>query len=778
MRRGLRSIRGKIQLAIALTSAGVVLLLAALLLFTQYTSARRDMVRQLRTLGRMATSNVAAPLAFNLPEEARDALHALYALPDLTNAAILQLDGTTFVQKSFANHAAITFPAIPPHNNDHIWRKDALLLYTVIQLDGERQGVLWLARDLGSFHRRIREIILWAVYFYLLAVLLAALVAWLLQRVITRPILELAHTTERITNEGPAATRARKRADDEIGALVDSFNQMLDHIAEQNDRLLDRERCYRTLFSQAASAVFLEDNDRRILEANQTAGAMFRQAQETLVGKSTVALIHAPDGLPSPKVGERTHVAKAEAHLADGTKLPLEVTVTGIENAGQHLFLTTAVDMTDRLRAQRSLEHSRDELKRQVAAATAELREANQNLQHEMDERRRLERQMMMSEKIKGLGLMAGGIAHDFNNLLQTILGNTDLFLIEEEDLSEEGKHSIREIQSAARTAAGLASQMLAYAGKSALRIVPLHVNALIRSMTPLIEAAVTKNARCHYELSEQLPMVDADEGQVRQLIMNLVTNAAEALPPEGGAFTIRTGQRQCDQDFLRRTLLHEDLPSGRYLFVSVNDTGCGIEPDTVERIFDPFFSTKFAGRGLGLAGVLGIVRAHRAAITVESTPGVGSMFTVYFPITRSGPAVLDDEPTAVVTLNEDWQGHGRVLVADDEEGVRHVAKRMFRLVGFEVEVAENGEQAVEICRTRHREIDLYVLDMSMPGIGGVGAARQILALAPDARIILSSAYPREQVEAEKGTLRVDGFLRKPYERDALRSQLARILGD
>jgi signal transduction histidine kinase len=467
-------------------------------------------------------------------------------------------------------------------------------------------------------------------------------------------------------------------------------------------------------------------------------------------------------------------VSNAEGHLADGTRVPLEVTVTGIENAGRHLFLTSAVDITDRLRAQRSLEHSRDELRKQVAAATAELREANQNLQHEIDERRRLERQMMMSEKIKGLGLMAGGIAHDFNNLLQTILGNTDLVLIEEEGLSEEGKHSIGEIRTAARTAAGLASQMLAYAGKSALRIAPLHVNALVRSMTPLIEAAVPKSARCRYELADHLPMVDADEGQVRQLIMNLATNAAEALPPQGGAFTIRTGQRQCDQEFLRRTLLHEDLPSGRYLFVSVQDTGCGIEAGTVERIFDPFFSTKFAGRGLGLASVLGIVRAHRAAITVESTPGEGSTFTVYFPVTRSESAVLDEEPVAVT---DDWQGQGHVLVADDEEGVRHVAKRMFQLLGFEVEVVENGEQAVEACRTRHDEIGFYVLDMSMPGIGGAEAARQILALAPDAHIILSSAYPREQVEAEKGALTVDGFLRKPYERNALRSQLATILG-
>jgi CheY-like chemotaxis protein len=191
-----------------------------------------------------------------------------------------------------------------------------------------------------------------------------------------------------------------------------------------------------------------------------------------------------------------------------------------------------------------------------------------------------------------------------------------------------------------------------------------------------------------------------------------------------------------------------------------------------IERIFDPFFSTKFAGRGLGLAGVLGIVRAHRAAIMVDRMPGEGSTFTVYFLTTAAAPALAEEPPAST----RDWRGEGLVLVADDEEGVRHVAKRMFRLLGFQVEIVADGTQAVEFCRQRHRDVRLYILDVTMGCLGGVEAARQILAIDPNARIVLSSAYGIERVQGVLGGLRILGFLRKPYERDSLRDQLASLL--
>lgn len=768
-----RSIQGKIQLAIALTSAGVVLLLAVMLLFTQYSSARHELESSLHTLSRMAASNLVAPLAFDAPEDAQDVLQTLSAIPDLRAVAVLRADGTVFVHHSFGGGPTLAIPNMQQDVAGHLWQGDRILVSAPVELDGQALGVVWLACGLGNFHARIRRIVVWGTGLYLVATALAVLVAWLLQRVITRPILELARVADRTILEGPTSVRAHKRDDDEIGVLVDSFNHMLDHIAEQSERLRDRERCYRTLFAQAANAILLENGDRRVVEANQTAATLFNQSETNLIGKSTAELF-ALATLPAPAVGERVKIARSEARLNGGDTVPVELSVTGISDRGKHFFLTSAIDIRDRIRAQELLVRSRDELQVQVNAATAELREANASLQREMDERRRLERQMMLSEKLKGLGLMAGGIAHDFNNLLQTILGNTDLLLDEAaETLGEEGRHSAGEIRRAARAAADLVSQMLAYAGKSALRIAPVDINDLLRSMQPLFDAAVPKNVRSEFELGEDLPQIDADESQLRQVVMNLVINAAESHPGPGGIYTIRTGIRHCDREFLQHTLLHENLPTGHYLFLSVQDNGCGIEPDQIERIFDPFFSTKFAGRGLGLASVLGIVRAHRAAIMVESKPGKGATFTLFFPTTFTAPIMMTDAPTVA----PDWHGEGLVLVADDEEGVRHVAKRMLDLLGFTVETVADGAEAVEFCRRHGGQVALYILDVTMPGVGGIQAARQILAIDPDARILLSSAYGIERVQHAIGGIRICGFLRNPYEKNGLRDQLANILG-
>ena len=634
MLKSMRTMKAKIQLAISLTCAIIVLVTVTTLLLVQYSDARRELVQQLHTLARTAADGLAAPVAFDAPDEARETLRTLRSIPDLRCVAIARPDGTVFLHQSFGQHDPTMFPARAPANG-RLWQRDQVLVAADIGLDERSHGTLWIACGLESFRTSVRRIIVMGAYLYVLATVVAFLAAWLLQRAITRPILELAATADRITREGPSSIRAEKRTDDETGLLVDSFNHMLDHIADQSRRLEDRERCYRTLFAQAAGAVFLESRDRRVLEANHAAGVLLGCSAEALVGRPTAALVAVPGAdLPSPAVGERIHVSPAELSPPAGAPIQIDLTVAGIEDAGQPLYLTTAVDISDRLRAQAFLERSRDELKRQVAAATAELRQANADLQHEMDERRRLERQVTMSEKVKSLGLMAGGIAHDFNNLLQAILGNLDLALCDLGDGTDsDTRNCILEAKRAARTAATLATQMLAYAGKGALRVAPVDVNSLIRDAIPVLEAGIGRDVRAVYELADGLPTVPADEDQIRQVLIHLVGNAAEAMAPGGGTFVVRTGLRECDAEFLRRAVLPEDLPPGPYVALSVQDHGSGIAPDILARIFDPFFTTKFIGRGLGLAAVLGIVRAHRAAITLATEPGRGSTFAVYLPV-------------------------------------------------------------------------------------------------------------------------------------------------
>jgi PAS domain S-box-containing protein len=246
-------------------------------------------------------------------------------------------------------------------------------------------------------------------------------------------------------------------------------------------------------------------------------------------------------------------------------------------------------------------------------------------------ERLALESQIQQAQKLESLGVLAGGIAHDFNNLLVGILGNAGLALL---DLTPEApaRQAVREIEETAVRATELVRQMLAYSGKGRFVIEPLDLRGVVEQMTHLLEVSVSKNAVLRYEYGRGVPHVDADATQVRQVIMNLVTNASDAIGERSGVVSVATGAMECDRAYLSETYLDDDLEEGVYAYIEVSDSGSGIEPDSVDKIFDPFYSTKFTGRGLGLAAVLGIVRGHRGAIKVYSEPGEGSTFKALFP--------------------------------------------------------------------------------------------------------------------------------------------------
>ncbi len=247
-------------------------------------------------------------------------------------------------------------------------------------------------------------------------------------------------------------------------------------------------------------------------------------------------------------------------------------------------------------------------------------------------DRRRLEQKMQQAQKLESLGVLAGGIAHDFNNLLMTMLGNADLALLELPPGASEAATRLREIRVGARRAADLATQLLAYAGKGAYAVREIDLSLLVQETVALVRSSVSREARVHLRLEQGLPPISADRPQVQQVVMNLVINASEALPEEGGDITLATCVRDLDQAALEPVVFHQDLRPGTYVLLTVSDTGCGMDPETQQRIFEPFFTTKFTGRGLGLAAAMGIVRAHRGGMLLESRPGLGTCFTVLFP--------------------------------------------------------------------------------------------------------------------------------------------------
>lgn len=377
------------------------------------------------------------------------------------------------------------------------------------------------------------------------------------------------------------------------------------------------------------------------------------------------------------------------------------------------------------------------------------------------EERRQLDLRIRQAQKLESLGVLAGGIAHDFNNLLMVILGNASLAL-QDLDRSSPLHHDVEQIETAALRASELTKQMLAYSGKGHFVVEPTDLSLVVEPMEPLLRASVPKHSSLELRLARELPRVDADISQLRQVVISLVSNAAEALPKEGGQIVVRTGYLHCDRALLDSIVLADELPEGDYVVLEVQDTGVGIDEAVLARIFDPFFTTKFTGRGLGLAAVLGIVRGHRGGIKIESTPGRGTLATVLLPSSHLTQTPAPLAPQVAVEQDE-LEIEGTVLVVDDEENVRAMAERMLERLGFKVLTANDGEEAVDIFRRCQSEITLVLLDMTMPRMDGEETFHALRQIRDDVRVILTSGYS-EQIAADRfGGSGPAAFLQKPY---------------
>ncbi|NLI80030.1 MAG: PAS domain S-box protein [Candidatus Riflebacteria bacterium] len=392
-------------------------------------------------------------------------------------------------------------------------------------------------------------------------------------------------------------------------------------------------------------------------------------------------------------------------------------------------------------------------------------------------ERRRLEARMMQAQKLESLGVMASGIAHDFNNLLGAMLGNLDLLHREIPDTSPLHRRVLA-ARKASQRAAELCRQLLTYTGKSHQSRVALDLNTLVRELGTILEVAVTKKTSLELALQPDLPMIRGDPGEIHQVILNLVLNAAEALEGTPGTITLATGLRACERAFLDHTWGKESLPEGRYVFFEVTDPGPGMSPETLQRIFDPFFSTRFPGRGLGLPTVLGIVRSLGGGILVDSSPGRGSRFTVLLP---PAPPTL---PVPAPPAQAEVHGTGTVLVVDDEELIRTTAEDMLGFLGYGCLTAATGEEAVALLEQHQAEgadpggkVDCVLLDLTMPGMGGPRTLAAIRERWPTLPVLLASGYSREEVATLLGDLAPVEFSPKPFNLDLLGTHLARAMG-
>ena len=385
-------------------------------------------------------------------------------------------------------------------------------------------------------------------------------------------------------------------------------------------------------------------------------------------------------------------------------------------------------------------------------------------------ERSELERQLLHTQKLESLGVLAGGIAHDFNNLLMAISGNLELV----RQTVDSGTPATKYIENAflaSKRAADLTRQMLAYSGKGGYCVKLIDLNRLVGENVDLLKASIRKGLVLHARLQPGLPQFEADPGQMQQVIMNLITNAAEAIGEGGGAINIATGMAEYGAAELAGSRLEEELLPGEYLCMEIADNGCGMGPETLERLFDPFFTTKFTGRGLGLSAVLGIVKGHGGAIFVDTAPGAGTTIKVLFPVPaeRAAGSESSEEAEPVGA-----PAPGAVLIVDDEEMVRSVCCDMVRGLGYRTLAASDGSEAVALFRVHAAEITSVIMDLSMPQMDGLSAAAEIRKIRPGVCMVLSSGY--SEAEAARRMAGHEGalFIQKPYDLESLRQMLGR----
>ena len=545
---------------------------------------------------------------------------------------------------------------------------------------------------------------------------------------------------------------SNKRAREQSEDLLDANETLrLEIVGRQNveKRLREERNLLDSLMSNVPDLIYFKDADRRFTQINTTAAKAFGLTDaDDAVGKTADELL---EGLSDHVRAEDVEV------LRNGKSLINSESLVRFKDPERWL-LTTKVRFEDDTGAIGGLIGiSRDVTDRKLAD----------------EERRKLDIQVQHAQRVEGLSVLAGGIAHDFNNLLMGVIGNATLALSEVDEDSPLVE-SLEAIEQTGRRAADLSNQMLAYAGEGQRSVERVHLSRLVDDMTNLIEATVSKKVTIKFELADELLAIEADPAQIRQTLMNLVTNASEAVGDGMGEIAVRTGIINVDGDYLRQMYRADDLSEGEFVFVDVEDTGRGMDADTQAKIFDPFFTTNQRGRGLGLAATLGIVRAHGGAIRLESRPGEGSTFSVLFP--AAGPM---DDPNAASGLDSstarptfEASGAGAVLVADDEPTVRMVTAKMLELLGFNVFLAVDGPSAVDEFRSHLNEISLVLLDMTMPGLSGQEVFSEIRQLKADARVIIMSGYEKKDATRGLEGRGLAGFLKKPFQISDLEQQL------
>ena len=518
--------------------------------------------------------------------------------------------------------------------------------------------------------------------------------------------------------------------------------------------LTGSEERYRLLVETAHDVIIRHDLSGNVTFVNRAGLDLTGYAEEDLIGRNAMDLVPAEiheEILERKKQrnGGNLGVFLYETIFLDGQgrRVPMEVSSTlipgSVTGGGEPQVLLVARDISERKMVEQ--------------------------------EQRELEARLRDAQKLESLGVLAGGIAHDFNNLLVTIMGNTELV---RGDLKEKStnRNSLDAVLEAAGRAADLCRQMQAYAGSGKISVQPANLNQLITEIKRLLQVSVSKRSHLHFELADELPPVKIDETQIRQVLMNLVTNAAESLGDEGGEIMVRTGVNNFRASDLKKVVNGSRMIPGSHVWCEVSHSRSGMDIEVANKIFDPFFTTKFAGRGLGMSAALGIIKGHDGGFQMETGPARGSTISFLLPAHQVAAAPTRKRRRRRPEAPEVNLTGKLILVVDDAPQVRAVGESFLRRLGCKVLSAADGYEAIRIFGERHRDIDAVLLDYTMAGMAGMAAYRRLRVIRSDIPVILSSGYDPKEIGEKTRDFEIAGFVAKPYTLKMMREVMADVL--
>ncbi|MCD6581926.1 MAG: response regulator [Desulfuromusa sp.] len=577
------------------------------------------------------------------------------------------------------------------------------------------------------------------VLLMLLAAVLALLISWYIgKKTLISPLKGLVSLTQKFASGDLDTCNEQVVRNDEVGTLNQAFHEMADSLNQSQKGLRESQERFKKLSDLTFEGILIH-NMGIATDVNESLAKMFGYSKEELIGKNLIELLvpHKYHQVINENIVKpASNPYEVEGRKKNGTLFPVEIESRIITGEKENYRVTAFRDITESKRIE--------------------------------EERFKLEEQMVQTQKLESLGVLAGGIAHDFNNLLAAIMGHAELTRrrLPPESAAIE---NLKQIELASERAADLAKQMLAYSGKGKFVTETINLNNLLEEMIHMLEVSISKNVVLRLDPYASLPAINADATQIRQILMNLVINASEAIGKKSGIISISTGCMDCDKNYLKNVWLEENLTDGLYVYLEVADTGCGMDKETLSKLFDPFFTTKFTGRGLGMSAVMGIVRGHKGALKVYSEIGKGTTFKILLPASDKPAEVFNGELHA-----DTWVGTGKVLLVDDEESVRGIGVEMLKELGFDPLTANDGKEALEVFKN-NADITLVILDLTMPKMGGEQCYRELKLLNPDVRVIVSSGYNEYEVSQKFIGKGIAGFVQKPYKFSTLKEAIKNI---